>query len=489
MARATVVLAALWATAGCGVVARLPYASPRAPSGNAVVPPRVCTIDCDWLGYLANASHTSSSHNDAIRLTDVAHLASHWHFFPRAGKSPVLYATPATWHNTVFVAGDNGVLAALDMTTGAQLWAHDFGFVAKKTCSTGQGIVASPAVRDDGTGNPLVYVNSPDGYLYEIKGTTGATVWRSLVQVQSPTKNDSYAWSSPAVYGGRVYVGISSQCDTPFVRGAVKSYDAVTGVPIATFWTLPSGFIGAGVWTSPAADATGVYLTTGSTTGAIQKAHPPTVTNAFDQYSVLRLDNATLKPLGKWPAPVANFGDPDFGSSPVLFRATIKHVVVPMVGACNKDGYFYALRSDTMQLVWKRLVGTKDSEGTVGCFSGGVWDGVHLFVAGNKTTIAGRSVPGSVRKLDPATGLIRWETALTANPLGAGSINGNNVLAYGGTDWANGPGNGVFLIDAKRGKIVRTLPEAGNFPEFAQPIWAGNHLFTTKTDELVEWSR
>ena len=48
---------------------------------------------------------------------------------------------------------------------------------------------------------------APDGYLYELDGDTGATVWRAVVQIPSPTTNDSYAWASPTLYNGRVYVG------------------------------------------------------------------------------------------------------------------------------------------------------------------------------------------------------------------------------------------------------------------------------------------
>ncbi len=460
------------------------------PAGARAAPGAACSSSCDWLGYLGGPSHTSASRDAAIRPADVAKLQSHWRFVPRPVPSPAIYATPATFGNTIYVAGDDGVLAALDQTTGAVRWQRDFGFVPKLTCSTGQGIIASPAVRPDAHGKPLVYLNAPDGYLYELNGSTGATVWRALVQIPSKTKNDSYAWASPTLYKGRVYVGISSQCDTPFVRGGVKSYNMYTGKPVATFWTIPAGFAGAGVWTSVAVDATGAYITTGSTTPAIEKAHPPTPTNGFDQYSIVRLDLSTLKVLGKWSAPDRHFGDPDFGSSPVLFGATIMGKRgVPMVGACGKDGYFYAVRRDTMQLVWSRLVGTASSDGTAACFSGGVWDGSQLFVAGNATTVKGVKVRGSVRKLDPATGAIRWEIPLTANPLGSGSMNGAKLLAYGGTDWQDGSGNGVFIIDVRHHRIVRVLPEAGNFPEFAQPIWAGTHLFTARTDALVEWSR
>jgi hypothetical protein len=47
----------------------------------------------------------------------------------------------------------------------------------------------------------------------------------------------------------------------------------------------------------------------------------------------------------------------------------------------------------------------------------------------------------------------------------------------------------VFIINVATHKLVRVLRETGNFPEFAQPIWADSHLFTAKTDQLMEWSR
>src|SRR5205085_3620868 len=142
----------------------------------------------------------------------------------------------------------------------------------------------------------------------------------------------------------------------------------------------------------------------GSTYSDVQAAHPPTVDNTFDQYSMVKMDATTLAVTGKWPAPPTATGDPDFGSSPILFSATIDDGVTPMVGACNKDGFFYALRSDTMRLVWSRRVGTGTDAGETGCLSGGVWDGTRLFVAANSTTISGQSFPGAVRRLDPGTG-------------------------------------------------------------------------------------
>ena len=173
----------------------------------------------------------------------------------------------------MFIGANNGHLVALDATTGRVQWDRDFGFQPKFGCNAA-GIASSPAVRDDGDGNPLVYLNAPDGYLYELDGRTGSTIWRSVVQIPSSTENDSYAWSSPTLAHGRVYVGITSGCDIPFVRGGVRAYDATTGAPVGTTWTMPAGYVGAGVWTSVAADATSLYITTGSTYSA-PRAHIP----------------------------------------------------------------------------------------------------------------------------------------------------------------------------------------------------------------------
>jgi outer membrane protein assembly factor BamB len=444
---------------------------------------------CDWTAYLGGQGHASSSPDRGIHPSDVSGLQRRWRWHPAtiAGRPGSLFSTPVTWRGRVFIGANNGHLVALDAVTGTVQWDRDFGYQPHFACNAA-GIASTPAVRGDGNGNPIVYLNAPDGYLYELDGTTGDTLWKSEVQVPSTTENDSYAWSSPTVAHGRIYVGITSGCDTPFVRGGVRAYDAQTGAPIGTAWTMPEGFLGAGVWTSVAADTTSLYITTGSTDPQTETAHPPTVDNGFDQYSMVKIDATTFTVTGKWVAPITT-GDPDFGSSPILFAARLAENDVEMVGACNKDGSFYALRADTMQLVWSRQIGTADDAGETACLSGGVWDGTRLFVAGNTTTIGGTTVPGSVRQLDPATGAVIWTTPLGANPLGSGSVNANGLLAYAGTDWSDGPGNGITVLDSTTGSIVRTLDDLAEYPEFAQPVWSDGRLFTANTDALVMWSR
>ena len=68
-------------------------------------------------------------------------------------------------------------------------------------------------------------------------------MWQSVVATPSSTKSDYYAWSSPAVVGGHIYIGISSQGDHPLVRGGAAAFDQATGARLATYYTVPAGFV------------------------------------------------------------------------------------------------------------------------------------------------------------------------------------------------------------------------------------------------------
>ena len=190
-------------------------------------------------------------------------------------------------------------------------------------------------------------------------------MWASQVYtVPADNQNDYFSWSSPSYSDatGLVYIGISSECDMPFVPSGVKAYDETTGALRASYSTMPdagrpglrrthdptppsTNYVGAGVWTTaPAVTSSGVYVTTGSTYDDTNAEHPPTDANDFDQYSVFKLDPSTLAKTGKFAAPTpADIGDPDWGSGAVMFRAAIDGTSVEMAGACNKDGNFYAL--------------------------------------------------------------------------------------------------------------------------------------------------
>ena len=406
---------------------------------------------------------------------NVGSLAKAWTWLPPvlSGRPPrTLYSTPDVVNGTVYEATDNGLFFALSLVTGKPLWQDDLhAYQTTKTCG-GHGFVASPAAADDpGTGKLTIYDAGGDGYLYALDAATGNVVWKVATKLPSPTANDYMDWSSPTVANGKVYLGIASSCDNPLVAGLLITFSQATGKRLRTYQPMagtPAGTAGATIWSTAAATATDVYVTTGN---PLSSTSPQ-----GDSNSIVDLNAKTLAKKAIWTVPGSEIvSDGDFGASPVLFTATINGVSTPMVGACNKNGRFYALNANTMQEVWQYSVDTKRSA----CLSAAIWDGSHLFMAGNATKINGTSYPGSIREFDPATGLPIWQTGLQASVVGTPSESGGGVI--GVATWDDSHPNSVYLINAATGAVVRTIALTTH-KEFAQPVFADGYLFTATLD-------
>jgi outer membrane protein assembly factor BamB len=414
------------------------------------------------------------------------------------------------FRGVIYEGSNFGCLYAINEVDGTIRWSKFTAYQPKQTCVQQLGIVSTVSVQDDGVGNPVLYFHSADGYLYKMNGSDGSTIWKSLVQIPSATQNDVFAWSSPTVANGKVIVGVSSNCDTPFVQGQVRAYDAASGNLAWVHKMVPDGFLGGGDWYDAAVDGAGnVYVSTGSVTDAQASAHPNT-TPGFEQYSILKLDGRNGNLVWKAPAPKTN-GDPDYASSPILFRGG----GVDLVGATNKDGWFRVYRQDNGGEVWQAQVGTFDSNGYSSALSGGVWDGARLFVASNVTTTGGpwtqtfpgawapqpgTSAPGSVRELDPATGNLAtvggqpFELALPSNVLGPCSINANQLLICAGGHLAGNTltnhDNGLYVIDTTQPPgVLRHIEDIQNYGEFAQPVQETGAILAANTDALSKWGQ
>ena len=141
-----------------------------------------------------------------------------------------------------------------------------------------------------------VYVAAPDGFLYAWNARNGRLLWRSVVAIPSEKENDYFNWSSPTVASGKIYVGVSSSCDSPLVQGGEKVYSQATAQLLATFATVPSYDVGGSIWSSAVLDAAGsVYVTTGNPS---HQGGPA----AYSE-SIVRLDPNTLEPKDHWSVP------------------------------------------------------------------------------------------------------------------------------------------------------------------------------------------
>jgi outer membrane protein assembly factor BamB len=469
----------------------------------------------DWPSRLFDGGHGSSTSDSGLTASNAATLKQLWRRqapgCTGVGTGGGWLATPVTFKGVIYVGSNFGCLYAINEADGTVIWSKFTAYQPKQTCVQRLGIVASVNVQDDGSGNPVLYFHSADGYLYKLNGSNGREIWKKLVQIPSSTSNDVFAWSSPTVANNKVIIGVSSNCDKPFVQGKVIAYDAISSdpLPLWTHKTVPDGFVGAGDWYDAAVDGTGdVYVSTGSVTDAQATAHPNT-TAGFEQYSLLKLDGTNGNLIWKAPAP-QHTADPDYASSPILFTGG----GVGLVGATNKDGWFRVYRQDTGAAVWRAKVGTATSDGGSSALSGGVWDGSHLFVMGNTTTIGGTwtqtapgqwsalggtSFPGSIRQLDPATGDLAkvggvpFELGLPSNPLGPCTINGNGILVCAGGKLGavlTNHDNGLFLVDTTQPPaILRHLEDTKNFGQFAQPVQENGAILAANTDALAKWGQ
>jgi outer membrane protein assembly factor BamB len=434
----------------------------------AAVPATAITASTDWSAYLYGPDHSSYDPNQtAITTSNAASLTRKWHFAPSdplvSGQPSGFFASPTVADGAIFIGSESGWFYKLSESTGAVLAKVFIGYEAHLTCfQRGFTSTATVAV-DPSDGQDTVYVAAADGYLYAFRPSDLSVKWRSVIAIPSTTVNDYYDWSSPTVANGKIYIGISSNCDKPLVPGGVAGYDQATGTQFARFFSLPTGDVGGSVWSSVAVDSAGyVYASTGNPQSGLSQP--------YYSESIVKLDPNTLQPLGKFTVPsTERTGDGDFGGSPTIFGND--------VGACNKNGIYYALNRATMTLDWERRMGAKSSSTTPAqCSSEAVYDGSYLYFGGPATTINGVSYAGSIRKIDPATGNFIWQTGLPNGVIGPSSLDGAGVLVTGTLD-NTATTNRTYLVNAATGQILRNLI-AGWY--FAQATFADGWLFVAK---------
>jgi len=433
-----------------------------------------------WTAYLRGPTHPSfNPAATAFEPTTATKLRVDW-TFPASPLSKPIVASPTVSGGVVYIGANTGDFYAIDETLGTEKWHRFLGDVKQDSCF-GEGISSTAAVAADASrgGQLTVYVGGGDGYLYALRATDGVTVWRRLV---ADVSSGGYNWASPNVINGHVYMGISSDCDNPLVRGGIKDFDQASGTLLHTYWAVPSGSVGGSVWTSPAAEGTSVWATIGN-----QPEGDSTVPRLGDCFAIVRLDAGTLTRQDRWFVPGTVGTDLDWGSSPTLFTAALNGTATRMVGAAQKNGKYYAFRANNLAAgpVWSQRLGAPGDEGTFETkgtlLAAAIWDfnGKRLFVGSNETTIGGVTYPGSMRQLDPATGRRIWQTPLQGIIMGSPTMCAGGIIAAGTYNQVAGSVNFVYLINAANGAIVKKIQT--NALVFAQPVFADTHLFVATT--------
>ena len=310
----------------------------------------------------------------------------------------------------------------------------------------------------------MVYVGGGDQYKYALDAKTGTPLWRFEVGDNS-ADGGAYNWDSPAVFNGRVYTGISSFCDRPFVQGKLWALDAKTGRPDKEVRFVRDGQLGGGIWTSPTIDpATGaVYVTTGSGDEVIDYA-----------YSIAICDPQTLAVRSSWRIPEdEQVTDGDWGTTPTLFKHKDGRT---LVGAAAKNGYYYVF--DTNRIgdgpVWKYKIAQGGECPT--CGEGSIASSAYaydrVYTAGGHTTVNGAEVGGAVRAQDPSTGAVLWEHATAGAIFGSLAVANNMVVVAADME--------LMVLDARTGARLWSYDTGTRM--FAAPSVAGGVVYAADTD-------
>ncbi len=147
-----------------------------------------------------------------------------------------LDSSPCVSGGRLYIAGENGHVRCLDPATGARHWNTFVGGIGPGTVAGSNGSETSPAVFDG-----LVYTATYDGILHCLDAADGHHVWRA------PTGDDTDA--SPVVHGDFVYAAAEEKASSLYC------FDRRTG---RLAWTY--GGNSGGYWSTPAVAGGRVFI-------------------------------------------------------------------------------------------------------------------------------------------------------------------------------------------------------------------------------------
>lgn len=342
-----------------------------------------------YRGDLQRDGHPSSATLDA---SAAAHLKLAW----RANMGAAVDGSPAVSNGLVVAASQGGRIAAYSSASGSQVWEV-----------SGLGPISdSPTIVGD-----RVLAASLSGHLYAFDLSQGTRLWDWKAPGIQPA-----IWSSPAVYGQLVLIGIGSQYgDTPLDIGRVVAVDLNSGRQVWAMCIQVGCAPGGGIWSTPAVDSDGrAFVGTGN-----------------PEDGVLAFDALTGRRLWATSFYADAGGDLDVGASPVLLQVAGREAVAEGSVA----GAFKLMDAAIGTVIWSRdLV---NGSAVHGLIASPAYDGSSIYVPS-------ASPPTGVFALAPGDGAIRWLRG-TDQPVYSSPAAGNGVLVFG---------SGAVFGDVHVGSII-----------------------------------
>jgi len=396
-------------------------------------------------GYDLNDNRWASAET-TLNIGNVNGLAVLWQFTTQNDVS----ATPSvdSTGSYVYFPDWSGNLYKLSTADGAVIWQHtmtDYGLSSGTMSRTTPTLSGNMVIigASSTLGNPQPY----GSYLLALNASNGNLLWKTALD---PDLN-SLATTSPVIYNGIAYMGVSSteeKLTAPTFRGSLAAISLTNGQILWQTYFTPEGYSGTPVWSStPVIDVkhSQIYVTTGNNylvPLSVQVCEQAVIgipksilaCQATDNYedSIVALDLTTgavkwgsrCSPDDAWITACTDEGsacpdpagdDYDFGAGANLFTTTIGGVSTTLVGAGQKSGTYWALSPKGGATVWQTAVGPGGKVG--GMQWGTASDNQRIYVALSNTTQrtytlepSGTSWSGaSWAALNPATGAIIWQ--------------------------------------------------------------------------------
>ena len=317
-----------------------------------------CSADWPAFGQNPLRSAAQLNHSSLADPTKVSTLAVQWTFPNAAGVALTpppgpFRAGPIVYNGVVYIGNSNGHFYAINAADGTLKWQYPPppapALTSTYTCNPSSEGIASSASYANINGTDAIIFGAPDqsigahlgsGRLFALNAQTGAPIWSSpeiAVLLNDGVTHEQIGYSSPLVFGDRVYVGVADHCDSPVQRGKVVSVRLADGTIDYGFKFLATGSAngGGGIWGSVAAWVGGLYLNTGN---ANPGGEPP----KNNSLSLMRLDPGTGTIVWKWqPVPYALDGDPDWTATPSVALGSCGILAV----STQKDGWTWAVNS------------------------------------------------------------------------------------------------------------------------------------------------
>jgi plastocyanin len=391
----------------------------------------------DWPMYGHDISRTNFNPDETtISAANVAQLVQRWQANIGTNGTGTSGA-PSVSNGVVYVPSSAASPASnffgFNAVSGAPVFSKNIGY--RSSCFN-VGIGSAPAI--SGTVAVIGADNAQSNPSYYGLSTVDASpIWTNTMGVGAT----GFPWESPLIYNGRAYVGMSSRCDNPSVRGEIRSVNYLDGSnPVSQYFVGP-GQTGGGIWNSPAISPDGSTLVVAS--GEDFSCSPCTYTR-----SIVTLDPSTLAILQSNQQGNPNV-DQDWGTTPLVFHDSQNRT---LTGAQLKSSGFYAylINSVSSGPLWTRSTGI--SVGMMAAYDPTFGNGGTLFVYGGS---------GTIYALDPATGnnsaTDRWPPVT-----GASGAHGNMAVANG-LIFLNLGSSGLQIRSEANGAVLRTIvpPNAG----------------------------